>query len=135
TGKRFQSGARGNADFLGFGGKNRQLPADFPSTQAIGKLNPYKPGTSTPYLMALNNDYSIHEHTVLPPVSLQGSLGRLFYLKGNDRLGITAALSYSHDENIKDNLQRQYDNFDYHDNAYSYSSNLGALLNLGYISG
>lgn len=135
TGQSFQSGFRGKTDFLSFPGNNRQLPPTFPGPQEIGKLNPYKPRASTPYLMALNNDYSIHEHSALPAVSLQGSLGRLFYLNGNKRLGITAALGYNHDEKIKNNLQRQYDNFDYHDNVYTYSSNLGALLNLAYVSG
>lgn len=134
TGKIFQSGFRGKTDFLGFAGQNRQLPTDFPNPQEIGKLNPYKPEGSTPYLMALNNDYSIKEHRALPPVSLQGSLGRIFYVNGNNRLGLTAALSYSHDENIKNNVLRQYDNFDYQDNIYTYSSNLGALLNLAYVS-
>lgn len=134
TGKIFKSGARGKTDFLGFSGRDRQLPDHFPDQQEIAGLNPYKPEESTPYLKLLNNDFGIREHTALPPVSLQGALGRLFRLGGN-RFGITAALNYNHDEKIKGNLKRQYDNYDYTDNIYTYSSNLGALLNFGYYFG
>jgi TonB-dependent receptor len=132
TGKDFKSGAREKTDFLGFSGGNRQLPNQFPDQQEISALNPYKPETSTPYLELLNNDFKIRKHKALPPLSLQGSLGRLLYTQSNNRLGITAAFHYSHDEKIKGNVKRQYDNYDYTDQAYIYSSNLGALLNFGY---
>lgn len=135
TGKTFQSGQRGKTDFLGFADSKRQLPDGFPTQAQIGKLNPYQPEESTPYLKMLNNDMSIQEHAALPALNLQGSLGRLFRLKGSNRIGIIAAINYNHDENIKSDLKRQYDNYDYTDNIYTYSSNLGALLNLGYYFG
>ena len=135
TFKTFKSGYRTPTDFLGFDNCARQLPSSFPDKTTIEALNPNKPEQSAPYLNMLNNDFNVKEHKALPGVNLQGSLGRVYYLKGNSRFGVTAAVTYNHTENIKQDLIRQYDNFDYKDNVYNYSSNLGGLLNLGYYVG
>ncbi len=135
TGKKFQSGYRSGTDFLGFDNGARQLPATFPTTAGLSRLDANKPEQSVPYLKALNNDFSVHERKALPAINLQGSLGRIYNLGGNSRFGVTAAVTYNHNESIKKDLKRQYDNYDYRDNVYTYSSNLGALLNLGYYVG
>lgn len=135
TFKSFKSGYRSPTDFLGFDNGKRELHPNFPTTAGLDKLNPNKPEQSVPYLKALNNDYAVREHSALPTVNLQASLGRLYNLKGNSRFGITAAVTYNHSENIKPEVLRQYDNFNYVDNTYNYSTNIGALLNLGYYVG
>lgn len=135
TFKSFKSGYRSPTDFLGFDNGKRELHPNFPTTAGLDKLNPNKPAQSIPYLKALNNDYAVREHSALPAVNLQASLGRLYHLKGNSRFGITAAVTYNHSENIKPEVLRQYDNFNYIDNTYNYSTNIGALLNLGYYVG
>jgi TonB-dependent receptor len=135
TFKSFKSGYRSPTDFLGFDNGKRELHPNFPTTAGLDKLNPNKPQQSVPYLKALNNDYTVREHSALPAVNLQASLGRLYHLKGNSRFGITAAVTYNHSENIKPEVLRQYDNFNYVDNTYNYSTNIGALLNLGYYVG
>jgi TonB-dependent receptor len=135
TFKSFKSGYRSPTDFLGFDNGKRQLHLNFPTTAGLDKLNPNKPAQSIPYLKALNNDYAVREHSALPTVNLQASLGRLYHLKGNSRFGITAAVTYNHSENIKPELLRKYDNYNYVDNIYNYSTNIGALLNLGYYVG
>jgi TonB-dependent receptor len=137
TFKNFQSGYRSPTDFLGFDNGKRQLHPDFPTSQSLQTLSTYPdPGKgSIPYINALNNDFAIREHSALPQVNLQGSIGRLYNLKGNSRFGITAAVVYNHTENIKPNLLRQYGDFNYTDNNYVYSTNLGGLLNLGYYVG
>lgn len=135
TFKSFKSGYRSPTDFLGFDNGKRQLHPEFPTTQGIQKIE-NKPSTySIPYLNALNNDYNVREHSALPTVNLQASLGRLYHLKGNSRFGITAAVTYNHSENTKPDMLRQYDNYNYLDNVYNYSTNIGALLNLGYYVG
>lgn len=134
TGKQFKSGYRTGTDFLGFDNGDRQLPKNFPSVSSIASKN-LTVEQSKPYLLSLNNNFEIKEHTALPAVNLQASLGRVFRFKGNSRFGVTAAVTYNHSENIKQDLIRQYDNYDYKDNVYNYSSNLGALLNLGYYTG
>ncbi|WP_118950541.1 TonB-dependent receptor [Taibaiella helva] len=134
TFKTFKSGYRTSTDFLGFDNGDRQLPKSFPSQKSIAGKN-LTPEQSVSYLKMLNNDFSTKEHTALPAMNLQASLGRVFNLKGNSRFGVTAAVTYNHSENIKPELLRQYDNYDYKDNIYNYSTNLGALLNLGYYTG
>lgn len=137
TFKTFQSGYRTSTDILGFDNGARQLHDQFPTTTGIQKIeaSKYPEHNSIPYLNALNNDYTVREHKALPAINLQGSLGRLYNLKGNSRFGVTAAFTYSHTENIKQNLLRQYDNYNYTDNVYNYSVNMGGLLNFGYYVG
>src|SRR5690606_9736732 len=86
-------------------------------------------------LKKLHNDFAIRERTALPPISLSAAIGRRFITKSSNRFGLTAAVNYSHTETVQRDLLRQYDNYDYTDNSYRYSSNLGALLNLGYYFG
>ncbi|KAA5537361.1 TonB-dependent receptor plug domain-containing protein [Taibaiella lutea] len=137
TFKKFQSGYRSPTDFLGFDNGKRQLSPYFPTSQSLQTLSTYPdPGKgSIPYINALNNDYGVREHSALPQINLQGSVGRLYNLKGNSRFGVTAAVTYNHSENIKPNLLRQYGDYNYTDNNYVYSTNLGGLLNLGYYVG
>jgi TonB-dependent receptor len=133
TGRKFQSGYRTGTDILGFDDGSRALPGSFPSSkEVIGGLNKQQ---SITVLQQLNNDYTINEHSALPAVSLQGALGRLYRLKHSGKIGLTAAVTYNHNETIKKDLIRQYDNFDYIDQVYTYSSSLGALVNLGYYFG
>lgn len=134
TGKKFKSGYRTGTDFLGFDNGDRQLPKSFPAVSALASKN-LTVEQSKPYLLSLNNNFEVKEHTALPAMNLQASLGRVFRFKGNSRFGVTAAVTYNHNESIKQDLLRQYDNYDYKDNIYTYSSNIGALLNLGYYTG
>lgn len=134
TGKTFQSGYRSSTDFLGFDDGARKLPKGLPSaTQMAGTT--YTPQQSIPYLSKLNNDYGIREHTAMPGISLQGVMGRVYQGKGTGKLGFTAGITYNHNETIKPDLVRRYDNYDYVDQAYVYSSTLGALFNVGYSKG
>ena len=134
TGKEFKSGYRTSTDFLGFDDGSRQLPSNFVTSKKVqsGLTN----SESIAALSTLYNNYDIKKHTALPGINLQGALGRVYKMgsKG-DKLGITAALTYNHTENIKSNVLRQYDGYDYTDNIYTYSTNLGALLNAAYYTG
>lgn len=134
TGQIFKSGYRTNTDFLGFDNGARQLPSSIPNSTSIqaGQVSS-KQGITA--LNSLNNNYAIKEHAALPGVNFQGSLGKTIHTKNSGKIGITGAVIYNHSENIKKNLLRQYDNFNYTDNVYNYSTNLGALLNTGYYLG
>ncbi len=134
TGKKFQSGYRTGTDFLGFDNGDRKLPANLPSATNLSNRNPTVQ-ESIPLLNSFNNNYTIKEHSALPQINLQAGLGRVFNLKNNNRFGVTAALTYNHNELIKQDLTRQYDGYNYTDNVYGYSSNLGGLLNFGYYFG
>lgn len=134
TGQQFKSGYRTSTDFLGFDNGARQLPSSFPSVNSIqtGNVNGQNAINA---MQSLNNNYNITTHSALPGINLQGSLGRVYRLSNNRKFGVTAALTYTHNETIKKDLQRLYDNYDYTDNVYTYSTNLGALVNLGYYYG
>lgn len=133
TGRNFKSGYRTSTDFLGFDNGSRQLPNSFPSVSKAQNGLSNQQGISA--LKSLNNDFTIREHRALPGVNFQGALGRIYRLRNNNKLGITGAVTYTHTELMKKDLVRQYDNFDYQDNVYIYSSNLGGLLNAGYYFG
>lgn len=129
TGQTFKSGYRTGSDILGFDDGSRQLPEAFPSSKKIQQG--LTQSESIQYLQTLNNDYSVRSRTAWPEMSLQGSMGKRYQL-GNKKIGITAALSYSHSETAKSKVQRQYDNYNYTDNAWLYSSKLGGFFNAGF---
>jgi len=133
TFKSFKTGYKSSTDFLGFDG-GRQLPSSFPSTNAI--LNNQLNGEQQRAAMkSLNNDFSIKDKKGLPAVNLQAALGDHWDAGKNGSLGMIAAVTYSHQETVQRDVIRRYDNFDYKDNVYKYSSNLGGVLNFGYSSG
>jgi len=133
TGRKFQSGYRSSTDILGYDNGARQLPADFLSTQKVMSGITKQQGITA--LNSLNNDFTVRSHTALPGINLQGTIGRVHKWTNGNKLGVTAAVTYNHTEMIKPNLLRQYDGFDYKDNVYTYSTNLGALLNAAYYTG
>jgi len=133
TGKEFQSGYRTKTDFLGFDDGSRQLPSSFPSTDKVALgLTPQEQISA---LSSMNNDMSIKKHSALPGLNLQAIMGRVYRQGSGNRFGFTGAVTYAHNESVKKDVIRQYDNFNYKDNIYIYSSNLGALLNAGYYFG
>jgi outer membrane receptor protein involved in Fe transport len=133
TFKSFKTGYKSGTDILGFDG-GRQLPSSFPSTKAI--LNNELTLTQQRDAMkSLNNDFSIKDKKGLPAINLQATLGNHWNTKGSGSLGMIAAITYSHQETVQRDVLRRYDNFDYSDNVYKYSSNLGGVLNLGYAAG
>ncbi len=131
TGKSFQSGYRTGTDILGFDNGSRQLPKGLPSSASLQAASLSGP-QSIPYINTLNNDFGIRTHSALPGMAFQGALGRLYRFKNTSRLGLTAAVTYGHSETIRQNVKREYDNYNYTDNIYQYNSNLGALFNVGY---
>lgn len=132
TFKDFKTGYKSSTDFLGFD-NGRQLPKSFPSVAEASKNN--TPEQSAQYLNMLNNDYSIKTRSALPMMNLQAGLGRVYRLENGRKFGFFAAANYSHSENIKPNILRQYDDYNYNDNVYNYSTTVGGVLNMGYYYG
>lgn len=135
TFNQFQTGYKTATDILGFDNGARQLPKGLPASESLTGRN-VGPDESLKYLSMLNNDLSITDRKGLPGASLQASLGRLYKIKnGNNRFGLTAALTYNHTENVKKDVERIYGDLNVKDQVYNYNTNLGALLNLGYSFG
>lgn len=134
----FRSGKRSSTDFLGFDNGLRQLPLDFPDNrffQDPRQFNPNNKQQSAHYLGKLNNDYTIYERSALPSFNAQWSWGNRYPLGAERILGILAALNYAHDERVRPDVNRQYGNFNYNDDIFSYQTHIGAILNLGCYAG
>lgn len=130
----FKTGYKSSTDFLGFDNGKRQLPSSFPTTNQIIN-NQLTPAQQQNVEKSLNNDYNIKERNGLPAVNLQATMGDHWTTKKDASLGMIAAITYSHNETVMKDVTRHYDNYDYTDNVYKYSSNLGAVLNFGYSAG
>jgi TonB-dependent receptor len=133
TFKQFETGYKTPTDILGFDNGSRQLPSGLPSGATLASKN-LTPDETKKYLSMLNNNYDVINRKALPGISLQGSLGRLYELKKNRRIGLTTALNYAHSENAKLDVQRAYGNYNYVDRIYNYNTTMGALANLAYSS-
>lgn len=135
TFKDYYTGTTTPTDFFGFDDGTRQLPSSYPSYDYMARnYNSSNISESNKYLNSLNNDYKIHQRKAMPGINMQLAHGNSYALKNGNRFGINMGLTFSHDEVIKPNLIRQYDNYDYNDNIYGYRSNLGLLLNMGYLT-
>ena len=132
TFKDFKSGYKSGTDILGFDG-GRQLPKNFPTVKEASSF--LTPAKSAEYLNMLNNDFSIQTRSALPQVNLQAGLGRVYRMDKGRKFGFFGAINYNHSENIRPNVLRQYDDFNYTDNVYNYSTNLGGVVNMGYYYG
>jgi len=130
----FKSGYKSPTDIIGFDNGTRQLPGNFPTTDQIIN-NKLSKAQQIEAQKSLNNDYSISQRSALPGFNFQGTTGRTWDLKNNRHTGLIAAISYGHNETILKDVQRHYDNFDYKDNTYRYSTNVGGMLNYGYTAG
>jgi len=130
----FKTGYKTSTDILGFDNGGRQLPAAFPSTTTIknGQLSLDQTRAAE---KSLNNDFRVRERNAAPAVNFQGSWGNHWDTKKRGSLGVIAGITYSHNELVAKDMTRHYDNFDYNDNVYKYSSNLGAVANVGYTTG
>jgi hypothetical protein len=131
TFKQFKTGYKTATDILGFDNGGRQMPKSIPSYDVLSGKNLTLADSKT-YLSALNNDYTVTDRKGLPAINLQGSLGRLYELKGNKRIGVTAALNYAHNETVKRDVERIFGNVNLKDQIYNYNTTLGGLANISY---
>lgn len=131
TFKDYKTGYKSPTDILGFDNGARKLPASIPAADVLASKNISEADGKT-YLSSLNNNYAITNRKALPAMSLQASMGRVYNLKNNGRLGFTSAINYGHNETIKQNVERVYGNMNLRDNVYQYNTTLGALANLAY---
>ncbi len=129
TFKKFESGYKTPTDIIGFDNGNRQLPNTLPSYTVLNSKN-LSSAESKTYLTSLNNNFDVVSRNALPAINIQGSLGRLYELKNNRRIGLTTAINYSHSENVRRDVDRVYGNYNYKDQIYNYNTTIGALANM-----
>lgn len=79
------------------------------------------------------NNWGLYQYKYKPVQNYQFSAGRRIKLKETSSLGVTAAGTYRHEENISDDMRRQPGYYDYNTgNAYNFSTALGAVVNVGF---
>jgi hypothetical protein len=72
----------------------------------------------------------------LPTQNYQLTIGKVKdFEKSGNRLGAILALTYRNSQTISSDVKRDYYDYHYNDNVYKFSTNVGALFNLGYTFG
>jgi TonB-dependent receptor len=132
TFKNFQSGSRNTSDYFGFDNGLRSLPNNFPSTRKVVN-NLVGPGKNIASLKALPQDFSISNGNAFLNQNYQFTVGRVKdFEKTHNRLGAILSLTYRNSQNSNLGIVRQYHVFDYKDDQYKFSTNVGALANFAY---
>ncbi len=120
-------------NYFGYDDGSKQLASNFPSRKKItAGLTPARNSSS---LRSLSNDFSINNTSALPSQNYQFSLGRVKQFKNNNRFGALFSLTYRNSENINQDVKRDFYVYNYNDNQYKFSTNLGALANFAYSFG
>ncbi|MGJ1284676.1 TonB-dependent receptor domain-containing protein [Sphingobacterium spiritivorum] len=133
TFKDFLGTKRNFANYMGFDDGSSKLATNFPSRETVNA------GLSEKWnrlvLKSLPNDFAINNTSALPSQSYQFGIGKVKQFENNNRFGALFSLSYRNSQNIFADIKRDWYEYDYNDNQYRFSSNLGGLLNLGYSFG
>ncbi|SEB12537.1 TonB-dependent receptor [Pedobacter hartonius] len=133
TFKDFKSGTRNLTDYLGFDNGDKKLGSKFPSTTRIN--NGLTPAQNISALKAFPRDWKVYNFTALPTQNYQFTIGRVKDLKNNRKFGALVSLTYRNAQTINNDVKRQYYDFDYNDDVYKFSTNIGALANFAYTFG
>ncbi|MGY3055468.1 TonB-dependent receptor [Pedobacter sp. UYEF25] len=133
TFKDYNFGDRKVADYFTFGNSSRKLPVNFPSSAAIigGSLSQTQ---NINALNSLDNRYLIQNRLALPNQNYQVTVGRVNEIgKAKNRFGTTLSLTYRNSETTVPDISRQFFTYNYLDQQYKFTSNIGALANFAYV--
>lgn len=133
TFKDFKSGVRNTTDYFGFDNGDKKLSKNFPSSDVIINRQ-LTSEQSVQAMKMLPQDWNVYSNKALPIQSYQLSAGKVGVLKNNNKIGVLAAVSYRNAQNIYKDLIRDYVDYDYRDNVYKFSTNLGAMANFAYVA-
>jgi len=133
TFKDFFSGPRNATDYFGFDDGKRKLQSSFPSTNRLAAGLTYEQNIKA--IRTLPQDWSIYNMTALPTQNYQFTLGRVKDLKNNRKFGAIVSLTYRNAQSITRDAVRDFYEYNYLDNSYKFSTNVGALANFAYTYG
>ena len=137
----FKSGENGKLDFLGFDDGLRKLPSSFPvNRRAFVNLTLDQKAAIT---KDLNNTWGVKDGGIaIPTQNIQMVFGNSFNLKNDRKIGLITSLSYRNSMNFNEQRRADYAeltgtsfndfSFDYNDNIYISSIDIGALANFAY---
>lgn len=133
TFKDFYSGPRNASDYFGFDNGTKKLPANFPSTKKLAAGLTYEENIRA--IKKLPQDWSIYNMQALPTQNYQFTIGRVKQFKDNNKLGATVSLTYRNAQSITSDAVRNFYEYNYSDDSYKFSTNIGALANFAYTYG
>ena len=138
TFKTFKSGQRGGLDALGFDNGNRQLPNGFAST---ARYNTLPLAQKLEQTKLFSNSFDIVPGRIASPVqNYQLTWGGVKQFKNTGSFGSIISLTYRNSESINNSHRLDYENdgraaYDFQDDIYKYSTNVGLLANFSYKQG
>ncbi|MBC7615296.1 MAG: carboxypeptidase-like regulatory domain-containing protein [Pedobacter sp.] len=120
-------------NYLGFDDGSMQLATNFPSRTKI--VNGLTPAKNIGTLKSLPNNLGVNSSSAMPGQNYQFNIGRVKHYENNNRLGALVSVTYRNSQTINEDVQRSFYVYDYNDNQYKFSTNLGALANFAYSFG
>ncbi|EOR92987.1 TonB-dependent receptor [Arcticibacter svalbardensis MN12-7] len=132
TFKDFYATRRVSSNYLGFDNK-RELPANFPTNKS--RLDALQAPQRQALLQQFPQIGSINNSKGILSQNHQFTLGRVIDVKNGGRFGLVGSITYSNSETTRPEVERNYQYYDFEDRVNTFSTNVGALLNLSYTKG
>ncbi|MBY0244724.1 MAG: TonB-dependent receptor [Sphingobacteriaceae bacterium] len=135
TFKNFKGNERNTASYFGLD-NSRNLPSNFPTTNQILN-NTLTNDQSIAAMKSLNNDFAVKNSNAFLGQNYQASIGKVkTFENSTSKLGAIFSLSYRNSQIVNPEIYRELqEQFNFTDQTYKFSTNLGALANVGYVFG
>ncbi|UKT62389.1 TonB-dependent receptor [Pedobacter mucosus] len=133
TFKDFSATKKNALSYLGFEDGAKQLAENFPTTAMIN--NGISNAKNIAALKSLPNDYAISNRSALPTQNYQLSLGRVKHYESGNKFGALFSATYRNAQTINQDVERNFYVYNYNDNQYRFSTNIGGLANFAYSFG
>jgi outer membrane receptor protein involved in Fe transport len=104
TSDKFYGDKKGSLQWLGIGGKNRNLPDNFPTTRSRTLLGDYNIQQQAAYSKQMKNNLAPQDYSqTIPSNKIQVGFGRMIKLKKGAKLGIIAHLVHLKTQDVYSN--------------------------------
>lgn len=139
TFKNFKTGVKGNYDFLGFDDGTRNMPDAFPKSRT--KYSSATTDEQFTFSKSFENNFGLRKkNTAMPAQNLQLTFGNRKEISSNSYLGTVLALTYQNAQTIQTSNRKDFESagltsYEYTDELYKNTTNLGALANFSFVKG
>ena len=106
TFRNFYQSGDSKLDVLGFGGKDRLLPAGIPGSAQYAALDVHDRAR---WAEKMDYNWSPEKRKAMPNSSLQYSIGKTYTFKNKQSLGYVAAYSYQNNQSFSLNTRREFE--------------------------
>ncbi|MCZ4222005.1 TonB-dependent receptor [Pedobacter rhodius] len=132
--KDFSATKKNVQNYLGFEDGSKQLAENFPSSEQVAK-GTLSSAKNIAALKSLPNDLTVKNRPALPTQNYQLSLGRVKHFESGNTFGALISATYRNAQTINQDVERNFYVYNYTDNQYRFSTNLGGLANFAYSFG